>query len=128
VQRVDERIEIVDRQIFVIDEDRALGAGARTNRIDRQPHGRQRVLALRRTVIDDDYRLAAVERHVGDRLFQQREYHRAAAGLMLGVPVVGAESFHRAGSRGQLVAHAKLLFEASHMLPNRKFWEATPLK
>jgi hypothetical protein len=67
-------VEIVCGLIDVRYEYGSIWAQARPQRFNRGPHGSERVLALRRSVVADyDWLVAIIERDLSNRLFEERQ-------------------------------------------------------
>ena len=77
IEDLEKRIEIVRRLIVMIHEDRAIEAGAGSDRFHGEAYRRERVEPLRRSIVGDDDRAAArAERRLGDRALKMRPRER----------------------------------------------------
>src|ERR1700722_10355350 len=72
VKHVKEWVEVVCRLIDMHNGDGSIAADARPQRFDRRPHGSERVLSLRGSIVGNDHRLiTAVNRSVFHGLLQE---------------------------------------------------------
>src|SRR5580698_9295774 len=96
-QHFEQRVEVVRRLIYVKYKNRPLRAKPFPKNANRDVHGSQRVLALRRSIVSNhDVLIPTAEFHPARRLFEQRHCQSRAASRNHGISVVGTLRFHNA--------------------------------
>src|SRR5580704_3435179 len=106
-QHFEQRVEVVRGLIDVKYKNRLLRSKPFAKNPNREAHGSQRVLSLRRSIVSNhDGLVPSVEFHRESRLFQQRHCQNRAASWNHGISVVGTLRFHNAMRNKNFGLHA----------------------